>query len=400
VRWTVAIAVLLALTPRAAAAQQGASVAQQLRENQERLERIRRERAELENQLRTLSTQMRTISAELQNIERQKGVTSRIVNELERQMSSMNSQLDTVTLELLIAQDALAEKRAVLMARLSEIYKRGTLYAFQVLLAAESFGDLLSRYKYLYLVSRQDRSLVDQVESLQRRVAGQRQRLVSIRNVIASQRDERSQELERFAALERRRQQTLRATRASRERAATRLDSLARDEERLASVIAELERERRLAIARGDRSADATITTDDLGNLDWPVEGGRLVYRFGPAPGPDRTQILYNGIGIAVPVGTPVRAVGAGTVELAAPFGTYGPTVVLDHGGGIYTLYLNLSAIDVRPNQWVARGTVIGRSGGGASDHGPHIEFQIRQTGPDGINPIALDPENWLKRRR
>jgi len=70
-----------------------------------------------------------------------------------------------VTTDLVVAEDALAEKRAILHHRLAEIHKRGPLFAVQVLLAAESFGDLISRYKYLYLISRQDRQLVFDVEA-------------------------------------------------------------------------------------------------------------------------------------------------------------------------------------------------------------------------------------------
>ena len=70
----------------------------------------------------------------------------------------------------MLAQDALDEKHAVLERRLVDIYKRGALYGYQVLLAAESFGDLLSRYKYLYLVSRQDRTLTDEMNRLRNRI--------------------------------------------------------------------------------------------------------------------------------------------------------------------------------------------------------------------------------------
>ena len=94
------------------------------------------------------------------------GSTQRIVNEIERQIGGLATQLDRSSAELALAEDNLAERQAVLERRLADIYKRGPLYTFQVLLAAESFGDLLSRYKYLYLTSRQDRALVTDVEKL------------------------------------------------------------------------------------------------------------------------------------------------------------------------------------------------------------------------------------------
>src|SRR5438046_10372025 len=125
-----------------------------MRDNQRRLEDIRRERSAVEQELEGLRTQAHSITDELANLEHQKDATNRIVNELDRQIAALSRQIDETTVNLLLAQDALAEKRAVLERRLVDIYKRGPLYTYQVLLAAESFGDLLSRYKYLYLVCR------------------------------------------------------------------------------------------------------------------------------------------------------------------------------------------------------------------------------------------------------
>ena len=94
-----------------------------------------------------MRTQVHSLSDELANIERQKETTNRIVNELDRQIYALSDQIDRTTVDLLLAQNALAEKRAVLERRLVDISRRGALYGYQVLLAAESFGDLLSRYK-------------------------------------------------------------------------------------------------------------------------------------------------------------------------------------------------------------------------------------------------------------
>src|SRR5213594_4801522 len=148
---------------------------QQLRDNQRRLEDIRRERSEVEQELERLRTQAHSLTDELYNIERQKETTNRIVNELDRQINGLTSQIDRITVDLLLAEDALVEKQAVLERRLVDIYKRGPLYAYQVLFAAESFGDLLSRYKYLYLVSRQDRLLANDMTKLRNRIARERQ---------------------------------------------------------------------------------------------------------------------------------------------------------------------------------------------------------------------------------
>jgi septal ring factor EnvC (AmiA/AmiB activator) len=367
---------------------------QQLRENQQRLENIRRERSDVEQELERLRTQVHSLSDELANIERQKETTNRIVNELDRQIYALSDQIDRTTVDLLLAQNALAEKRAVLERRLVDISKRGVLYGYQVLLAAESFGDLLSRYKYLYLVSRQDRLLANDMSKLQRRIGRERQTLVDARDALGRRKNERTVELDRYLALERERQASLRETRRSAREALQRLSELERDEKSLNDRVVALERARREAEARGAATAAAAITTADLGRLDWPVQG-RIVYQFGTATGPNNTRLPWHGIGIAAPAGTPVRAIAGGTVSLAGPLGTYLTSVLVDHGGGYYSFYGYLSDAAVAHGERVIKGQIVGHVGGGSSDQGPHLHFEIR-----GQGGIALDPVNWLRTRR
>lgn len=366
-------------------------IERQIRTNTQRLEEIRRERDQLEAELGRLRGRARTLAAELANIERQRGATHRLINEIDRQIGSLAAALDTVSLDLALSQDAHAEKLAVLERRLVDIYKRGPLWPFQALLAAESFGQLVSRYKYLYLVSQQDQALARSVEHLRDRVADQRRQLLALRAELGNRRQDRARELERYAQLERQRQRSLAQTRGSERNTAARLDSLTRDEQRLNDLIASLERARRSAtVAAGP----ASITPDDLGKLPWPADG-EILYRFGPHQLPNRTTVRYQGVGIKLPVGTPVRTVAGGAVEFAGPLGTYGLTVILNHGGSFSTLYLYLSRISVTKGQRVQAGEIVGHSGGAATSEGPHIEFQIR-----GESGITLDPLNWLRNRR
>ncbi|MEX0690485.1 MAG: peptidoglycan DD-metalloendopeptidase family protein [Gemmatimonadales bacterium] len=374
-----------------------AGVDQQIRRNQARLDSIRMERAEWENQLNRLRGRERSITSELTNIERQRLATTRLMTELDRQRHELNAQLDTITTDLLVAEDALSEKRATQQARIVEIYKRGRLWGVQVLLSAESFADLLSRYKYLYLVSRRDQALVTEVEELRDRIAAERRNLALVQRELDTNRGAREQELNRYRQLERDRQRTLGQTRTSAERAQAQLSALAAAEAEVNDLLAELERRRREALASGRATLTPTISGDSRGRLPWPAEGP-LAYRFGPAPGPTGTTIRYLGIGIRVSPGTAVQSVAEGRVIVAGPFGTFGPSVMIEHGGGYYTLYLYLSSVSVTPDQMVVQGQPIGRSGGQATEEGPHIEFQIRQTIGQG-QPQAVNPLDWLVRR-
>jgi septal ring factor EnvC (AmiA/AmiB activator) len=173
----------------------------------------------------------------------------------------------------------------------------------------------------------------------------------------------------------------------------------------MTGLIADLERRRveeeRRRVAGTDPGARApggrTLTAADAGSLDWPVDGN-LIYRFGRERRPNGLVLRWNGVGIAAPPGTPVRAVRGGRVVLAGPFEGYGPTVVLSHGEGFYTLYLYLEEIGVVEGRDVEAGQVVGTVGGADTPEGPHLEFQIRAP-VGGSSPQAQDPLQWLRPR-
>ncbi len=366
----------------------------ELERSRRRLDSIRVERQRLEAQQERLQGQVRDVNADLRNIERQRETTNRIVNEIESQLAGLNNELGRVSGELALAEDNLDEKRAVLERRLIEIYKRGRMYTFQALLAAESFGDLLARYKYLYLTSRQDRALVHDVEALSARVRRQRNDLLGIRTTLGSTREDRERELRRYADLATARARRLAQLQRSGQATGERLSELERDEARLNDLLAALERARRNAATTGTTPVPGGMTTEDIGKLDWPVNG-RVVYNFGRTTLPSGGVVRWNGIGIGAAEGTPVKAVEAGRVELVQRLGTYGLTVVVQHGNGYRSLYMQLQNAGVAVGQDVIRGQVIGTVGGANSEQGPHLHFEIR-----GENSIALDPADWLRRRR
>ena len=370
------------------------NVTTEMERSRQRLDSIRAERERLEAEQERLRGQVRDVGAELRNIERQRETTNRIVNEIEGQIGGLNTSLERVSAELVLAEDNLAEKRAVLDRRLVEIYKRGPLYTFQALLAAESFGNLLARYKYLFLSSNQDRQLVADVEGLRNRVGRQRRELLGIRTSLDLTRAEREAELRRYSSLASARERRLTELRRSGRVTSQRITALERDETRLNELLASLERARRAAASRGATAAPGALSAADIGRLDWPVDG-RVIYNFGRTTLPSGGVVRWNGVGIAAPEGTPIKAVETGRVELVQRLGTYGLTIVVQHGNGYRSLYMHLLEANVAVGQDILRGQVIATVGGANSDQGAHLHFEIR-----GENSIALDPEDWLRKRR
>ena len=382
---------LIALLPTPLHAQD----TKEMERSRKRLEEIRRERDRLQQQQERLQGQVHDVNDELHILERQRESTQKIVDEIEHQIGGLSGRLDRSSAELILTEDNLAERRAVLERRLVDIYKRGALYTFQALLAAESFGDLLSRYKYLYLTSRQDRALVGDVEKLRNRVVEQRDDLIDVRKQLDRTREEREAEYTKFSERVEARARRLSQLRRTARTTEQRLSELQKDESRLNDLLASLERARRDEVRApgGAAPVPGSITTADIGRLDWPVEGA-IVYRFGRDTLPSGGIIRWNGIGIASEAGTPVKAVESGKVRLVGQFGTYGLTVVLEHGNGYYSVYSHLQSAEVQLSATVSRGQTIGTVGGENSDYGPHLHFEIR-----GENQVALNPVDWLRKR-
>jgi len=365
-----------------------------LEKSRRRLEDIRAERERLRREQERLQSQVRDAGRELQNLERQREATNRIVNELERQIGGLGGQLTDASIQLALAEDNLAERRAVLRRRLVEIYKRGPLHTFQVLLTAESFSDLLSRYKYLFLTSRQDRAVVQDVERLRNRIQAQRGELVMVQDQLDRRRREREAELESYRELARDRASAVRQLRRTSATTARRLSDLAKDEENLIEVLAALERSRNNASANNRAARRGSVSTADLGQLDWPVDGN-IIHTFGADTLASGARITRHGISIAANAGTPVKAVSAGKVVLVQRLGTYGLSVILEHPTGYYSLYMQLSTASVSVNQQIGKSEILGTVGGANTPDGSHLYFEIR-----GDNQIALDPTDWLRRRR
>jgi murein DD-endopeptidase MepM/ murein hydrolase activator NlpD len=99
---------------------------------------------------------------------------------------------------------------------------------------------------------------------------------------------------------------------------------------------------------------------------------------------------MHQGLDISAPTGTPIVAAGSGTVIFAGTQGGYGLTVMIDHGGGLVTLYAHQSQIIAGQGQSVSAGEVIGLIGSTGNSTGPHLHFETR------LNGVAQNPNNYL----
>ncbi len=366
-----------------------------VRAQRDELERIRRERAQLEEKMSQLQGTVHDLAEEVTNIESQAAATARAVRTLDVQVTAIGDEVSQATSDLVRAEDELAIKRAVLRRRLADIYKRGPLYSYEALLSAQTFAELVARYKYLHLLALRDRALVRRVEELRNQTGRQRGLLVRLRNDVEASRSERSREEQRLRTLEQQRQLSLTQAKRSARQTQARIKRIERDETRVTGLIAALEVARRRAedAARSRGTARPAVpTVRPAANLDWPVEG-TLLYRFGRVVNPNNTTTRWNGIGIGAAAGMAVRTIGAGQIMVAETFGTYGLTVIVQQGGGDYAVYGSLGSVAVKKGNIVSRGQVIGTVGSADPELPSHLHFEFR---PEGR---AVDPLDYLRAR-
>lgn len=355
------------------------------------LARIRAERDELEKKMSGLQNTAHELRDEVNLLDKQHDATARMVKSLDQQLVAITDEVTTTTGDLQKLEREATMKRTVLQRRLVEIYKRGPLYSAEVLFSAQSVGQLVARYKYLHLLALRDKGLVRRLDELHDKIESQQVQLVRLQNSVIENRSQKEREAARLAELERAQAKNLTRVQEDTKRTKARLAELEKSEARLNNVIASFEAERRRASGRSAAaSAPSSIRTTDIGRLDWPVDG-TFLYRFGRFVNPNNTTTRWNGIGIAAPIGTVVKSVSAGTVAYAGPMGTYGNTVILEHGGGDYSVYGSLDHISVKKGARVIKGAPLGTVGVSDPAMGSHLHFEIRRGGP------AVDPAEWLR---
>lgn len=137
-----------------------------------------------------------------------------------------------------------------------------------------------------------------------------------------------------------------------------------------------------VATSRPQTSAPAeNIAVQGTGRMSWPSSCSRISQYF--------TGWRHTGIDIACPWGSPLRAADSGTVSRVQYGKTgYGYNVIINHGGGIQTLYGHMSSISVNVGDYVEKGQIIGAEGSTGRSTGPHVHFEVRVNG-NFVNPLG-----------
>lgn len=380
---------------------------QQISELKEQVTEASREEARLLGLIQASNARKRDLDAkgaafdrQIASVTRQLDAAQTRLTALERQQRETEARLEAARQELTVARTELQRQAIAAYTGQTEAAR----YAGLLLEAADA-DDLATKRSYLKAAVGSQTDAVAEDERLRDQVADLRDALSESRLHAQRQRDvidaQRAQIETNRAAQEAVRQQVQRELN---ERNRLRDEALARKKEfqaeeaalqRQSAAIAARLKARAAAQARpanpaGPAPAPTATPAGNFGpgRLSAPIPGAPITSGFGNRVHPIYGDVRqHTGVDYTAAQGTPIRASGGGVVVSAEAFAGYGNATVIDHGGGIATLYAHQSSMLVAGGQSVSPGQVIGRVGCTGTCTGPHLHFEVRLNG-DPVNPV------------
>lgn len=377
------------------------------------------------------------VSAELRKIDDNLREKQATLVALKRDMLKVENGIEKTSDEISIVQGEAEAKKLLIQKRLVSIYKAGDTGSIRFLFSSDSFPQMLENMRYMKSLLESDRKLVSAYEE---RIA----KLKFLKNSMVS--DIRKKErlgadiesTKRQIEVEKKSKSSfLVRVREEKKAYQASLRELEANSRRLQSIVARLEAERKrkeLALRRAEAARQKKILqaraaaarqqsktryrekvkepranrTDvtapavsppestsgfasQKGRLSMPARG-RIVSSFGRHKHPEFNSFtVSNGISIAAPSGTEVRSVYEGKVVFSDYFKGYGNMVIVDHGGGFFSLYAHNSRLLKRSGASVSRNEVLANVGDVDSAKGSVLYFEIRYQGK------PVDPSSWVR---
>jgi peptidoglycan DL-endopeptidase CwlO len=384
-----AAAALVALLVAAPAAP-AADLQSELEDKEAKLSDVRERKGVLTTTISRYGARIERLTAEVAALRTEEAAVRERLAAKQAELDGAVAELDVAKKHLAVVRARLKRALVALRERLVAMYETGTPDVLSLILESDGYDELATRTEYLERIHGMDEAVVGRVRDLRDQVKDTVARLRSAKNRIEAARDaiaaeERALASARQAVQER--QSTLVSTRAERMDA---LEKINETEEDLDGDVAAIQSELAATLAgygSAPLPAGPIVPGSSGSGLIWPVSGP-VVSGFGM-----RWGQMHEGIDIAVPAGTPIRAAASGTVILVqgeAESGGYGNFSCLEHGGGLQTCYAHQSAVAVGSGQSVSQGDIIGYVGCTGHCFGDHLHFEVR------INGAPTDPLGYL----
>ncbi|MNP00268.1 Murein DD-endopeptidase MepM [compost metagenome] len=331
--------------------------------------------------------------------------------DISRQIDETKESLTLAATELDAAEERIATREVMLESRVRLMYTDGTVSYLEVLMSSSSFSDFLSRADSLKMIVDQDQNLLVEHKKDKETVVEKKKELElqyakaeSLYSEMESQKSILSEKEEEKKVLIAQYDEKIQESNELTEEQEQELIALATERSTLQQqknklVAEEAARVKAAKAAAAKRTSSSTSYTAATfsgsgGPLQMPVGSARISSGYGRRTHPVTGEQgkMHNGVDFAVPQGTSIYSAEAGTIILAEWYSGYGYAVIVDHGGGMWTLYGHIreGGISVKVGDRVSRGEKIAESGSTGRSTGPHLHFEVR------INGSAVDPMPYL----
>lgn len=334
----------------------------------------------LESQKNDLNNYVTSLDAELANIEEKIENSERLIEAKEIEIAQASADLEEATR----VQD---EQYASMKMRIKYMYERSDTYILDMMLNAKSFGDMVNRADYIEKLSQYDQ------EKLQEYIAN-RNYIDSCKSVLEAEEavleaakaqiEEEKANLEELISVKQHEIEVKENDITNKEEAIRQYEAdLAEQTEILKNLEAAVAaQKKKLAEENG------TIISYDGGKFKFPApsftqETSPFGWRMHPILGVNQ---FHNGVDLAAPGGSPILAAYDGEVVAATYSATMGNYIMIDHGDGLYTIYMHASALYVSEGATVSRGQKIAAVGTTGRSTGNHLHFSVRLNG-EYVNP-------------
>jgi murein DD-endopeptidase MepM/ murein hydrolase activator NlpD len=390
------------------------ALAKQIDQQKAEMAELTELQGQLKSDIAVTSFQLKGINADLEVVRsRVATMITRVYkakikyNGLVRHLAALDQQLTLITIQELVKQDKLAERKALLASRLRDAYDTDRTSMLEAFLSGDSFTDMLSQVGYYLDIGAQDRELAEQIikdqEVLQvihenlddTRAATEdfRKQTLAKRKELDNQLNELREAQQALKALERKTAQVLAAQKSSYSKLAKNKAALKAAVARSAKAQAQLAA--RISKIIAEQARKGRIPSQYNGQLQWPMNG-TVTQEFGCTgfswePPFGDCPHFHQGIDIVAPYGTPVKASGDGVVAYIGWNYADGADpawiVIIAHSTGLETWYAHLEArYPVRQGQHVKAGQVVGYEGNTGHSTGAHLHWAVRLDG-NFVNP-------------
>ncbi len=342
---------------------------------------------ELQNQINDATDQLEGVQNELsENLQQVQKLDEKIstsqteLNELNAKIEELQKSMDEVEERLKVVEESFNNQKEMLDGRLVAIYEAGEVKYLDVILNSKSISEFLSNYFLITELVDNDKQLLDEMESKKHEIEISKEKL-----------DNEREELATIKANQTKTAKIIENTKTVRENFVAKLSE---EEKNLQSQIDEYNRQFEEVNAEILALAMQGIDTKYIGGeFAWPVPGyTRITSKYGMRTHPiTGIYKLHTGVDIGAPMGANFVAANDGIVVKAGYNGAYGNMVIIDHGGGVQTLYAHGSEILVKVGDVVKKGeTAVLKVGSTGYSTGAHAHFEVR------INGETTDPLQYI----